>query len=290
MYENQLSSPVNYSIQLQGTNQYGCSDNANEQITIYPEVEAGFMHDTSGCSVFEVNFHNQSYGAQFFTWNFGDNGTSQDINPSHDFANYTTNDVEYNIEMIASSIYSCSDTAYSSLVVYPSPIASFSVSPLSQTYPSTIVDIDNLSSAGNWNYSWDFGNGTFSDEQNPVSVDYQQWGDYEITLEVYSQHCSDATSLMVEIIPAEPTASFGSSASGCAPFTMKFTNNTQYATSYLWTFGDGFTSTHEEPIHTFYDPGIYNVSLQAIGPGGEDYTQDATIEVFEVPEAYFSVG
>lgn len=45
---------------------------------------------------------------------------------------------------------------------------------------------------------------------------------------------------------------------------MDFTNNSQNATSYLWDFGDGNTSTAFEPTHTYLTTGVYNVCLSAI--------------------------
>lgn len=48
-----------------------------------------------------------------------------------------------------------------------------------------------------------------------------------------------------------------------APCEILFLNYTQYATTYLWEFGDGATSTEFEPVHLYSDPGIYQVKLTA---------------------------
>ncbi|AZA79485.1 T9SS C-terminal target domain-containing protein [Chryseobacterium sp. G0186] len=47
-----------------------------------------------------------------------------------------------------------------------------------------------------------------------------------------------------------------------AASTVKFTNKTQNATTYLWDFGDGTSSTQESPEHTYTAPGDYNVKLK----------------------------
>src|SRR5262245_53082630 len=44
---------------------------------------------------------------------------------------------------------------------------------------------------------------------------------------------------------------------------VKFTNKSSGATTYLWNFGDGTTSTEEEPVHSFSSSGNYTVSLAA---------------------------
>jgi gliding motility-associated-like protein len=55
------------------------------------------------------------------------------------------------------------------------------------------------------------------------------------------------------------------STSGCAPFTVNFTNNSNNALSYYWDFDDaGDTSTLFQPSHTFNNPGTYDVMLIAI--------------------------
>lgn len=51
---------------------------------------------------------------------------------------------------------------------------------------------------------------------------------------------------------------------------IKFKNNSGTATSYLWDFGDGNTSTQANPSHTYTSNGIYDVRLIAINPNGTD--------------------
>ncbi len=47
----------------------------------------------------------------------------------------------------------------------------------------------------------------------------------------------------------------------CPPFIVAFINNSENATSWLWDFGDGSTSTDENPIHTYSDSGSFSVML-----------------------------
>ena len=58
---------------------------------------------------------------------------------------------------------------------------------------------------------------------------------------------------------------------GCAPLAVSFTNQTiGNATSYLWNFGNGATSTQANPTYTYTTPGTYTVTLIAYGGGGSD--------------------
>ncbi|MHB8400918.1 MAG: T9SS type B sorting domain-containing protein [Bacteroidia bacterium] len=56
------------------------------------------------------------------------------------------------------------------------------------------------------------------------------------------------------------------SASGCAPFNVSFTNQSQNATHFNWYFGDGDTSTSVNTTHTYTAQGIYTVKLIAQDP------------------------
>lgn len=62
-----------------------------------------------------------------------------------------------------------------------------------------------------------------------------------------------------------PVLGFSVALSG---MTLTCTNTTTDATSYLWDFGDGQTSTEEAPVHTYVTEGAYTVSLTATNPNG----------------------
>jgi PKD repeat protein len=73
--------------------------------------------------------------------------------------------------------------------------------------------------------------------------------------------------------PVEPpVANFsGSPLSAAIPLEVVFTNSsTGTISSYLWDFGDGETSTEENPIHTYVVAGTYTVSLTVTNSGGSD--------------------
>ncbi len=89
----------------------------------------------------------------------------------------------------------------------------------------------------------------------------------------------------------KPAAQFsGTPTSGCAPLTVNFTDaSTGEITSWDWTFGDGGTSTAQNPTHVYTSAGTYTVSLTVTGPGGSDTETKANyITVYDVPVADFS--
>jgi gliding motility-associated-like protein len=72
--------------------------------------------------------------------------------------------------------------------------------------------------------------------------------------------------------------------SGCAPFTVNFTNSSTSGLSYLWNFGDGDTSTQATPSHTFLTAGVYTVTLIAFNPNTCITADTAFVVVRVIPD------
>jgi len=80
--------------------------------------------------------------------------------------------------------------------------------------------------------------------------------------------------------------------SGNAPLEVNFTNqSTGNITSYLWNFGDGSTSTSENPEHTYQSSGSYDVSLTiSDGVNQDTETKFSYIQVLTPTEPTLSNG
>jgi PKD repeat protein len=88
--------------------------------------------------------------------------------------------------------------------------------------------------------------------------------------------------------PAAPTADFTYSGANIpAPSTVAFSNVSTNATSYVWDFGDGQTSTQKDPTHIFLTAGTFNVKLTATGDGGS-ISVTKSITIGAAPIADFS--
>ena len=72
--------------------------------------------------------------------------------------------------------------------------------------------------------------------------------------------------------PTPPIANFtGTPTSGAAPLTVAFTDTSVGSpTSWSWTFGDGGTSTAQNPSHVYNSAGSFTVSLTATNAQGSD--------------------
>ncbi len=71
----------------------------------------------------------------------------------------------------------------------------------------------------------------------------------------------------IKLCPPQPLFTIDTK-TGCAPLTIKITNNTKYATDYEWTFGNGEYSTEKNPVFVYKEPGVYTITLKAQGTGG----------------------
>ncbi len=289
-YDNITNSIVNYTCWLTVQNSYGCKDSTSQTITVYPRVVALFTSDTAGCSPLNITFNNHSLFANSYLWNFGNGNTSNLFQPNQTFINNTTSTIVYTVSLTATSIYGCTATYQRNIYTYAVPDASFTLDSTVLHYPNTTVIIDNTTS-GLWQYLWKFGDGTTSSSVEPISHTYSTYGSYIITLIAYSQYCTDSVSHTLHIIPPKPIASYiPTYFSGCSPLTVTFTNQSQYAHSYLWDFGDGNTSNEISPSYTYSTPGNYTVTLLAIGHGGQDTYSAGKVQVYENAIAFFTVS
>ncbi|MHA7060129.1 Ig-like domain-containing protein [Aquimarina sp. M1] len=79
-----------------------------------------------------------------------------------------------------------------------------------------------------------------------------------------------------------PIANFEAT-TNCA--TVNFNNTTiNNVNTYLWDFGDGVTSTAQNPIHTYTNSGTYSVSLTTSNSAGQDTRQRNDFIVINIPE------
>ena len=90
------------------------------------------------------------------------------------------------------------------------------------------------------------------------------------------------------LMPPLPVSTFEPDTSGCSPLTVSFINNSINAESFLWDFGDRVFSVDSNPVHTYYTPGNYIVSLTATNIAGQSIHNNV-IKVYQNPTAVFNV-
>lgn len=285
LFTNTGTSPAQYSVLLTATTAYGCVDTTSAPVTIYPGVQAHFQLPAEACSPAVIDLADESTGASQLLWDMGDGITLLGTNVSHTYLNAGGSDVTYTVTLTATSAYGCTSTEQHDITIHPLPSASFIATPYSQVFPDATVNISNNTPNGQWGYAWHFGDGSSSTEQHPGTHTYGTWGNYTIVLVVSNGACADTATQQVIIDPPLPTALFIGSGEGCAPLTVSFSNQSLLAQGYQWQFGDGASSIAENPVHEYYTPGTYTVSLTVFGLNGGTSTMVKVDSVVVHPSA-----
>ncbi|GAJ12397.1 unnamed protein product, partial [marine sediment metagenome] len=133
-------------------------------------------------------------------------------------------------------------------------------------------------------------------EQNPTHT-YQDAGSYTVRLEVVGPSGEDTKTKKDYIhltMPSVPVANFTAKPrSGDGPLVVQFTDTTTgHVSSRLWDFGDGTTSTGQNPTHTYRYKNIadYTVSLTVTGMGGSDTETKTNYIHLNTPPIHVNIG
>lgn len=258
-----------FNVTLRVTNDKGCVRTLSRPayINVTTGVRSVFTHtNPTVCSApATIDFTNSSTGPPVlsYLWDFGDGNTSTATSPSH---TYLTNGT-YVVTLITFSSAGCQDTLRSNPIViggintsFTGPTEACVNDPVSFTVTST--PIPNIS-------NWTFGDGG-TGVGSPVTHSYTAPGVYQVKLYNTYPNCVDSFSQDITIHPL-PVADFTAPVtSGCQPpLTVNFQDlTTGGATAWEWNFGDGNTSTVQNPSHTYNSYGSFNVTLIATSANG----------------------
>jgi gliding motility-associated-like protein len=284
----------------------GCFGDSTRIIRVSPIPSSGFTIDTVtyDCDKMILHLDASQKGLVVYDWTISINGTlvfnSTTVGDNFDYevTRIISGDQTVEIKLVTTNVANCESNETAQVVTVPRGAtlnASFTATPLTQTLPNSTVTITNTTTAGPWQYQWDFGDGTTSTDPGVNSHTYETFGSYTILLTVNDNDCVDTHALMVEIDPVPPVLEFDyAPASGCAPLTVNFTNRSKFAdpASYFWEFGTNQgTSRAVNPTYTYFEPGLYSVTLSATNVLGDtvSLTKSQIIEVLESPVAQFSL-
>ena len=184
----------------------------------------------------------------------------------------------------------CSGSITSTVIVNPIPVPNFTATNICIGNTTTFTDISSVTTGSINSWMWDFGDGSFSAQQNPTHT-FASSGTYNVILAVKSSSgCQNSVTKTVTVNPL-PVANFNF-INSCQGSAVNFTDNSSVSsgniTTYAWTFGDGSTSSAQNPSHAFAASGNYNVSLQVTTAGGCTNTIVRTITVYPMPSANFT--
>lgn len=225
-------------------------------------VVAGFSQTGSGLA-FGFTDTSSSLPTAWF-WDFGDGTTSTLPNPNHTYATAGT----YSVCLTVTNACNTDSMCALVLATCAAPTVGFT-----QTNGSLTVGFtDTTTVQAPASFAWSFGDGSGSTLQNPQHI-YTTPGIYTVCLTVNDFCGSSTTCLPVNVSCPAPTALWQSSNLGGMVSFLNQSSNT--STSWSWTFGDGGTSTLQNPTHTYVANGSYSVCLVTTSPCGSDTFCDA---------------
>ena len=161
------------------------------------------------------------------------------------------------------------------------PLSLFGATPTSGLTPLT-VKFGDQSTPGTSPITvwlWDFGDGKTDTTQNPTHI-YTKAGSFSVTLTVATAvgvSRSTRTNYITVRDPSAPRPNFSADVrAGSVPLEVAFTDlsepGSSEITDWKWSFGDGATSTLQNPTHTYTKLGFFDVTLTTTSDVGETKT------------------
>ena len=274
-----------YTVSLTVTNEAGGTSTRvrTAYVDVVPVTPEFTGAPLSGRVPLSVKFTDATTGVPVrYQWDFGDGTGSTEKSPTHLYAFAGTYTVTLTVWDGADNASTRTRTAY----VTALPLtAEFTGTPTSGGAPLVVRYTDaTLGTPIRW--SWDFGDGTSSEERSPTHT-YSSPGTYTVVLTVWDAAGNVSTRTRAGYVTAHPvTADFvGTPAAGPAPLLVSFSDRSLGTpTTWLWEFGDRQTSTVRNPAHTYKRPGRYTVKLTVSDARGDTSTKTATDYVVASPD------
>jgi PKD repeat protein len=297
-----ITDPLDHDMNTQQVVEYVVSPTAvgtgcpGPQVTLYGLINplpylAFSTLSESVCDSLTTTFVNNSTGNYSYSWDFGNGQFSTLENPTTIFVDAGTYVVElYGID----NSTGCENTLVETFDVDETPDPTFYASSTSECGVSE-VSFDAAHHLPNWNYHWNFGDGSTSSQPFTVDHVYQPDGCYDVSLAIETDAGCEADAELGEqvCVLVEPSAQFVASNNNFEELSPEvfFENLSTNATQFSWLIDDELISTSEDFVHTFEGYGDFTVTLFASnGPGCYDiHKETITVNPFLiafVPNAF----
>jgi gliding motility-associated-like protein len=270
-----------------------CVDSITKTIQILPKPVVKFNGgDTNNCKApFKVNFINQSSSGVTFFWDFGDGTTSNWQTPSHTY----TNPGSFTVKLRVTNPNGCTDSLIkTNYIIIKDPVITFknlpdsSCAPFTKNFSASIASTDVITS-----YLWNLGDSAAATSATP-SHTYLSAGIYPISLIITTADgCSDTASIARGVITnSRPVANFSATPTNtCAKIPIDFKDlTTPAANRWLWNFGNGVTSTAQNPRYMYTDTGFFDITLIVWNRGCPDTIKFLKYIHINPPIAKYTVG
>jgi gliding motility-associated-like protein len=272
-----------------------CSYTTTRQIKIINETAAFTASKNPVCKsetfILNATGSNAS-NIKDYTWMIGGT-TLADTSRSIDFSLPTYG--SYNVKLVIEDINGCLDSVtVNNFMVVSGPIANFTTNGPGACINKAVTfnDLSTPTSAPITQWTWSFGDGNQQSYTSPpFSHIYGQEGSYTVSLIVKDNvNCADTFAITGAVLITNPKAAFYADTFYCPSAPLQFTDtSTGVGLTHTWFFGDGGTSTLQNPTHN-YAVGNYNVKLKIHDLAGcEDSVTKIGYVKIRKPVAAFSM-
>jgi PKD repeat protein len=226
-------------------------------------------------------------GALTCSWAFGDGSTATgSLAPSHTYGHLGTYTATLTVTDSVGNSKQSSTTATVTSTTSPLTV---SAGPNVSGNEGSSIKFSGSASGGTGalSYSWAFGDGGTATGSLAPSHTYANYGTFTATLTVTDgSGTQNKSTTTVTVNDVAPTVSIGGPYTGTVGTAIAFTGSGNdpsaqetAALKYSWNFGDGTTSTLQNPSHTYAAANTYNVSLIVTDPAGLSTTATTTAVV-----------
>lgn len=272
-----------------------CADTATVQVVVSNPPQVNFTLPSKVCagSEFTVDASAATIAApgviDTYDWDFGNDG-SVDISTTQTQGNYTLSTPGLTpVKLTITSVAGCAASSIQNTTVFEVPQAGFSFNDAC-IGQSTVFANESQGTVTNWN--WDFAGIQNSTAQNP-SLIFPGAGSYTVTLIANNGNvCYDTISQTFEI---KNTVNADFSFNDPCLLTGIYTDLSTIPVSsegtinsWNWNFGNGSTSTDQNPTHEYTNNGIYGVTLIVETDRGCKDTVTYQVPRYATPVASFS--
>lgn len=263
-----------------------------------PDALADAAPRARGCPPFTVQFQNNSTNAISYTWDFRDGSPADTAKaPRHTFVNPGN----YNVRLIAYNPNACKtrDTTFLTIIVDSNRIKSDftfrvldSCGPFRVSFTNTSQYSRLPGAIPRTSFLWLFGDSTQDTRANPGVHSFPRSGVYTVRLimtDTGACNNPDTVTKVVDLSSNFVRAAFTGADTVCQQTPLTFLNQSTNATGVTWYFGDGKTSTANQPQHTYDSALTYTVMLVATNPGScnKRDTLKRTVQIDKLPTADF---
>jgi PKD repeat protein len=233
----------------------GCTVSDTIYVQHGPVIYADFNYlQTTSCSPLIVEFSSYAQACSNtitgWSWNFGDGNTSSQKDPQH---SYDAPGI-YSVQLTVTSASGASYTAQQSVTVAGNISPAVELGNDISLCQGNQVTL-NATNAGA-TYLWS--NGATS-----PTIDVFTSGKYWVR--VIGNSCTVSDTVNVTVVPILWNDFAFTKVADCSPVKYQFTDRSRTCTgsiiAWYWEFGDGTTSTQQNPEHSYYTSGQYNVRL-----------------------------